>query len=80
MARKRGKMVNFSCPACDGWHETPKRWMLVKRPELWLGYVANMWCYTRQMQIVKLYDENYKYVSWQQNLWASVPDNDDIPF
>jgi len=80
MARMRVEMVTVDCPMCGGKHEIPRRQMLVKRDKLWIGYVMNMWCDERGQQIVKLYDEQYHYVCWQQNLWEHIYDYEDIPF
>lgn len=80
MARKRGKTYSVKCPLCASRHHVSGSVWLYKTPLLWAGYITFVWCDERHTSFYKLYDENFRYVCWQQNTRSEVPDYQDIPF
>lgn len=80
MARMRKSDNRVECPLCCCMHNTRRGWFLYKSTHLWVGRLTFLHCPVRDMSFYKFYDENYRYVMWQQNAWGNIPDYEDIPF
>lgn len=80
MARRRGRLVSVKCPVCEQSHKMQSQFWLYRALGVWYGYVTYVFCTTRGQGLYKLYDENYKYICWQQNTRNDIPDYEDIPF